>query len=169
MSLHFRESVISALHPHPVQCREPVQGGRRDPAPGRCTLSGPWAPAFTPTVGAAGRIAGRTVLPKVPPPSTAPHGQSQPALLLGATHSQPLTLGALMAGPVWLRLETSICCLTSALGPWTPSPPEKQGSGHPGACQGHKASPMPQLGRGPGPALHFMAGVGGVESGGNGV
>lgn len=32
MSLHFRESVISALHPHPVQCRETVQGGRRDPA-----------------------------------------------------------------------------------------------------------------------------------------
>lgn len=57
MSLHFWGSVISALHPHPVQCREPVQGGRRDPAPGRCTLSGP--PAFTPTAGAAGRIAGR--------------------------------------------------------------------------------------------------------------
>lgn len=142
VTLRFLKSVIAASCPHPSPMRGAGPGRGRGvhsqgvggSGPGSRFLStGTWrlAPClglhfliWSPPQGAAVSSAGNSVLrghllplplPPAPPP------QSWPAHLLGgAAFSWLPSLVLSVDCPVWLGLETSVCCPTFALGPWTP-------------------------------------------------
>lgn len=110
--LHFMAT--DAEYPFLCLSASPVSSLRK------CLLRSIWSPPQGAAVSSAGNSVLRGHLLPLPLPP-APPPQSWPAHLLGgAAFSWLPSLVLSVDCPVWLGLETSVCCPTFALGPWTP-------------------------------------------------